>query len=189
MENKVKAGAAGAGWYRRYLKGEGSRYSSNVWMLRGVWKRGAADSYSLCVRDQLQDITNPLLQECRQYTKCFSFVLICSLLNDAIVNADCTESNGSMMVNNELRRMWKWSFPKLEYQPDIWLRGRRKTTKTLRIIGVPAEFQTGHISNPNQKRYFLSRLLRYQVFNFFLLDYFISSKSMLLKHAYGSEVV
>jgi hypothetical protein len=80
-------------------------------MLRGVWRLAASDSYSHSVSDQLQDIANTMLQECRQYTKCFSFVFIFGLLNDSISNADCMESNGSMIVNNELRRKPKCSVP------------------------------------------------------------------------------
>jgi hypothetical protein len=48
-----------------------------VSMLRRVWKPGAADSYSLSVRDQLQDIANPLLQEFQSVDNIQNVFLLC----------------------------------------------------------------------------------------------------------------
>jgi len=47
----------------------------------------------------------------------FFFILLYDLCNDAVPVScsDCIVSNGRIMVNHELERIWKWLWPDLSY--------------------------------------------------------------------------
>jgi hypothetical protein len=61
------------------------------------------------------------------------------LFNDALSSSEYTASNYWMVVNyEELGRKWLW--PNLRYYPSSFVEG-------LRIVSVPVEMRTRHLSN------------------------------------------
>jgi hypothetical protein len=63
-------------------------------------------------------------------------------------------------VDEELERMWKWSWPNLRHYHGIYLEGLRETTKTLKqdrlspgtdLKPEPSEYETGVLTTPQRR--------------------------------------
>jgi hypothetical protein len=69
-------------------------------------------------------------------------LLLSGLFHDAVSISDYVMSNGRMMVNNELERIWKEAAWVLSwYNPAICLLGLRKTTKiSVRVADIRTEY-------------------------------------------------
>jgi hypothetical protein len=48
-----------------------------------------------------------------------------------------------------------------QVNPAICLRGLRKTTKDLRVVGIPVEIRTADLPNANRELYHLARIDQY----------------------------
>jgi hypothetical protein len=80
-----------------------------------------------------------------------------------VIIQDYTASN-YLKVNNELEKIWKWSWPNLKYYLEsAWKDWRTSRKTSARMVSVLVEIQTGKIPNTSQKHYCLSQPAQWRI--------------------------